>query len=105
MSQRQLAAASGLTPTYLGDRLRNEVALDIDDIDAIATALELDPLELMERAKEVVRKAKATPTARATPDQPRGPLVTPTGGYIGPQSGADDEMLRRAHHRQPSGER
>lgn len=100
MSQRQLAAAAGLTPTYLGDRLRNEVALDIDDIDAIATALEVDPLELMERAKEVVRKAK-----RTTPDEPRGQLVTPAGGYTGQQSEDDDEMLRRAHHRQRSGER
>jgi transcriptional regulator with XRE-family HTH domain len=46
-SQSSLAAELGWTQIYLSRRLREEVGLSLDDIDAIAAVLEISILALM----------------------------------------------------------
>ncbi len=92
MKLKDLAEAADLKPTYLGDRLRDEQPLNLNDIEALAGVFGMTPLDLMERAV-ATGKAGAVPPS---PD-PRGPLLTSTGSFTAPQSADDDEMLRRAH--------
>ncbi|MGV9742808.1 helix-turn-helix domain-containing protein [Nocardia farcinica] len=96
LTQAQLAEMSGLKPTYLGDRLRDTVALDLNDIEAIARAFGLSPLELMERAE---RATASLPRPAAAGE---GPLVTSEGSFTAAQSPEDDRMLRRTRARRSS---
>ncbi|MBF6298281.1 helix-turn-helix transcriptional regulator [Nocardia amamiensis] len=91
MKLKDLADAADLKPTYLGDRLRDDQTLNLNDVEALAGVFGMTPLDLMKRAV-VTGKAAAQP-----PQEPRGPLLTSTGSFTGPQSAEDDEMLRRAH--------
>lgn len=87
---------SGLTLTYLRDRVSGDTAFDVDDLEAVCRALDLDDVEVMKAAK---KRAE-------TIDERRGPLVTPAGGYTAPNTPEDEEMLLRVHQgRERSGER
>jgi transcriptional regulator with XRE-family HTH domain len=88
---KDLAEAADLKATYLGDRLRDVLPLNLNDIEALAGVFDMTPLELMERAVATGKAAAAQP-----PQEPRGPLLTSAGSYTAPQSAEDDEMLRRA---------
>lgn len=103
ISQRQLAAAAGLTPTYLSDRLRDKTALDVDDLAAIAPVLGVDPLELMQRARAKVLARRGEP---APPEgEARGPLLQSEGSYTAPITDEHAEELRRSRAHRSSQER
>ncbi|MGW4718326.1 helix-turn-helix domain-containing protein [Nocardia sp. NPDC004260] len=87
---KDLAEAADLKPTYLGDRLRDDQPLNLNDIEALAAVFGMTPLDLMQRAVATGKAAAAQP-----PQEPRGPLRADTGSYTAPQSAEDDEMLRR----------
>lgn len=50
MSRRQLARLIGKPDTTVARWLRNDTAMDADDVDAIAVALNMTGLDLMRRA-------------------------------------------------------
>lgn len=47
MSVKELADASGLSPSYLGKRLRDEAPLSVNDIEVIWLALGEDPITII----------------------------------------------------------
>lgn len=50
LSVKQLAEKSGLSPSYLGKRLRDESPLNSNDVEAICEALEVDPMHFIRTA-------------------------------------------------------
>jgi transcriptional regulator with XRE-family HTH domain len=52
-SATELAKQMGVTQSYLARRMRGAQAFDLDDIETIAFALELDPFDLLRAAQSV----------------------------------------------------
>lgn len=51
ITKRELAERVGLSPASLSKRLAGSPAIDANEIEALATALGLDPFDLMDLAK------------------------------------------------------
>lgn len=54
---KDLAAQSGISPGYLGKRLRHEAPLNLNDLEAICTTLGKDVLGFVGAALEAAREA------------------------------------------------
>lgn len=96
ITRAELAEASGLKPTYLGDRLRDKTGFNIDDLAAIARVFNMTLIALMEQAEAAAEQTRSR-------KEGEGPLVTGEGSFTAEQSAEDDEMLReRARQRRRS---
>lgn len=69
LSGSALARLTGQRQTYISARTRGAVALDTDDLELFASALEIDPVELMPRGWK-----RADPAAAAGGPQEVTPL-------------------------------
>ncbi|KAB2806947.1 hypothetical protein F9L07_28355 [Pimelobacter simplex] len=52
-SARALAAAAGMTHTYLNARLAGDIVFTVRDLGSLGVALGVDPAELLRRAAEI----------------------------------------------------
>lgn len=50
-SEAQLARRAGMSPSGLSKRLAGDIRLDLDEVEALAVALGIDPFDLMEMAR------------------------------------------------------
>ncbi|QIS00967.1 helix-turn-helix domain-containing protein [Nocardia brasiliensis] len=91
LTLKDLAAASGLKPTYLGSRIRGESPLNLNDIEAVAAALGLSFAALIQRGVEAAAKAIDEPADA----EPVGPLVTSRGTRTGRSSAARVRELKQ----------
>ncbi|WP_280442256.1 helix-turn-helix domain-containing protein [Nocardia brasiliensis] len=92
---KDLAAASGLKPTYLGSRIRGEAPLNLNDIEAIAAALGLSFAALSQRGVDAAAKAVDEPVEVTADAEPVGPLVTSRGTRTGRSSEARVRELKQ----------
>lgn len=69
MSASELARRTGMTQPYMSRRLTGEIAFDVDDLDLIATVLEVNVADLLPRSarSEVTAYSLTTPPARVAP--------------------------------------
>ncbi len=56
-SARALAAAAGMTHTYLNARLAGDIVFTVRDLGALGVALGVDPAELLRRAALIAAEA------------------------------------------------
>jgi transcriptional regulator with XRE-family HTH domain len=64
MSASELARRTGMTQPYMSRRLTGEIAFDVDDLDQIATVLEVNVADLLPRsARSEVTAYSTTPAA------------------------------------------
>lgn len=59
ISRRQLAVAIGKSEKYVRERVSGSKALDLNDLDDIATVLDLDVIVILEQAERVVNQPAA----------------------------------------------
>lgn len=75
MRQSQLATRMGVTEVWLSRRLREVQAMSLDDVERIAQALEVEPVDLLPRSAQPVgeNKSRKVPTAvRPRDNRPKG---------------------------------
>lgn len=89
ISGRQLAEKIGKSPNYVNLRIRGEKALDLNDLDAIAAALGLNVIVLLEAAE---RSPQATPTVvRLTDHRTSGPRTDDRPKYSNVSASREDQ--------------
>jgi transcriptional regulator with XRE-family HTH domain len=105
MTGTQLAEHAGMTQPYISRRLTGATAFDVDDLERIATALDVDVADLLPaRAdRRSHNKTYATPPVRPTGPRSQRVLLAPghalerhpTSRGASAMSGAEQAELRR----------
>lgn len=91
MNQTDLSRATGIPKATVSSILNGKAAIDIEQVEAIADALEVDPSELMRSARVRYRRIIGEQTlddARAV-----GPLVTSRGSVTARSTDEDHEHV------------
>ncbi|PPJ31868.1 hypothetical protein C5E45_32785 [Nocardia nova] len=88
LDQKDLAEMSDIKTSYLSTRMRGELPLDLNDVDAICVALGLSRLELFERA-EALMKSRGGDSAYSE-------RITGRGSVTGPASDEKVAQLKQA---------
>lgn len=90
ISGRQLAEKIGKSPNYVNLRIRGEKALDLNDLDAIAAALDLNVIVLLEAAE---RSTQATPTVVRLSDHRASPRTDDRPKYSNVRAPREDQAI------------
>jgi transcriptional regulator with XRE-family HTH domain len=105
MTGTQLAEHAGMTQPYISRRLTGATAFDVDDLERIATALDVDVADLLPARADRRSHNKTLPTPPVRPSGPRSqrallapghaPERHPTSRPAAETSGASRTELRR----------